>query len=153
MCGPPFLKQGKMHNNNEDLATKEALSLSFPFATIIADHCTMVPLSTRMLRQSNLPGSNYRRIICSCSYYMEHAKILLQQIREQIVLQQQQQEYAPGSYYRSILSSCSYYLEQIMLKMAKLEFENHKNQYFSWLLRSEQVKTNIFGNRMTKLTI
>ena len=24
--------------------------------------------------------------------------------------------------------------------MAKLEFENHKNQYFSWLLRSEQVK-------------
>ena len=25
----------------------------------------------------NLPGSNYRRIICSCSYYMEHAKILL----------------------------------------------------------------------------
>ena len=101
----------------------------------------------------NLPGSNYRRIICSCSYYMEHAKILIQQIREQIVLQQQQQEYAPGSYYRSILSSCSYYLEQIMLKMAKLEFENHKNQYFSWLLRSEQVKTNIFGNRMTKLTI
>ena len=40
-----------------------------------------------------------------------------------------------------------------MLKMAKLEFENHKNQYFSWLLRSEQVKTNIFGNRVTKLTI
>ena len=40
--------------------------------------------------------------------------------------------------------------EHIMLKMAKLEFENHKNQYFSWLLRSEQVKTNIFGNRMTK---
>ena len=65
----------------------------------------------------------------------------------------QQQEYAPGSYYRSILSSCSYYLEQIMLKMAKLEFENHKNQYFSWLLRSEQAKTNIFGNRVTKLTI
>ena len=25
----------------------------------------------------NLPGRNYRRIICSCSYYMEHAKILL----------------------------------------------------------------------------
>ena len=25
----------------------------------------------------NLPGSNYRRIICSCSYYMEDAKILL----------------------------------------------------------------------------
>ena len=24
----------------------------------------------------NLPGSNYRRIICSCSYYMEHPKIL-----------------------------------------------------------------------------
>ena len=40
-----------------------------------------------------------------------------------------------------------------MLKMAKLEFENHKNQHFSWLLRSEHVKTNIFGNRMTKLTI
>ena len=36
-----------------------------------------------------------------------------------------------------------------MLKMVKLEFETHKNQYFSWLLRSEQVKTNIFGNRMT----
>ena len=35
----------------------------------------------------------------------------------------------------------------------KLEFENHKNQYFSWLLRSEHVKTNIFGNGMTKLTI
>ena len=35
----------------------------------------------------------------------------------------------------------------------KLEFENHKNQYFSWLLRSEHDKTNIFGNRMTKLTI
>ena len=35
----------------------------------------------------------------------------------------------------------------------KLEFENHKNQYFSWLLRSEHVETNIFGNRMTKLTI
>ena len=40
-----------------------------------------------------------------------------------------------------------------MFKMAKFEFENHKNQYFSWLLRFEQVKTNIFGNRMTKLTI
>ena len=39
-----------------------------------------------------------------------------------------------------------------MLKMAKLEFENHKNQYFSWLLRSEHFKINIFGNRMTKLT-
>ena len=25
----------------------------------------------------NFPGSNYRRITCSCSYYMEHAKILL----------------------------------------------------------------------------
>ena len=36
--------------------------------------------------------------------------------------------------------------------MAKLEFENDKNQFFSWLLRSEHVKTNIFGNRMTKLT-
>ena len=35
----------------------------------------------------------------------------------------------------------------------KLEFENPKKQYFSWLLRSEHVKTNIFGNRMTKLTI
>ena len=35
----------------------------------------------------------------------------------------------------------------------KLELESHKNQYFSWLLRSEHVKTNIFGNRMTKLTI
>ena len=35
----------------------------------------------------------------------------------------------------------------------KLEFENHKNQYFSWLLRSEHVETNIFGNRMSKLTI
>ena len=58
-----------------------------------------------------------------------------------------------GSFYRSISSSCSYYPEHILLKMAKLEFENHKNQYFSWLLRPEQVKTNIFGNRMTKLTI
>ena len=35
----------------------------------------------------------------------------------------------------------------------KLEFENHKNQYFSWLLRSEQVKANIFGHRMRKFTI
>ena len=35
----------------------------------------------------------------------------------------------------------------------KLEFENHKNQYFSWLLRSEYIETNIFGNRMSKLTI
>ena len=34
-----------------------------------------------------------------------------------------------------------------------LEFENHKNQYFLWLLRSEHVETNIFGNRMSKLTI
>ena len=25
--------------------------------------------------------------------------------------------------------------------MAKLEFEIHKNQHFSWLLRSEHVKT------------
>ena len=40
----------------------------------------------------------------------------------------------------------------LLLKMAKLGFENHKNQYFSWLLRSEHVKTNIFGNRMTNLT-
>ena len=60
---------------------------------------------------------------------------------------------APGSIYRSILSSCSYYTEHILLKMAKLEFESQKNQYFSWLLRSEQAKTNIFGNRVTKLTI
>ena len=44
-----------------------------------------------------------------------------------------------GSCYRSISS--------------ELEFENHKYQYFSWLLRSEHVKINIFGNRMTKLTI
>ena len=43
--------------------------------------------------------------------------------------------------------------EHILLKKAKLEFENHKNQYISWLLRSEHVKTNIFGNRMTKLII
>ena len=35
----------------------------------------------------------------------------------------------------------------------KLEFENPKKQYFSWLLRSEHIKTNIFGNLMTKLTI
>ena len=40
-----------------------------------------------------------------------------------------------------------------MLKMTKLEFENHKNQYFSWLLRSEHFKTNMFGNLMTKFTI
>ena len=36
-----------------------------------------------------------------------------------------------------------------MLKMVKLEFENHKDQYFSWLLRSEQVKTNIFENSLS----
>ena len=59
----------------------------------------------------------------------------------------------PGSCFRSILSSCSYDKEHILLKMSKLEFENHKKQYFSWLLRSEHVKTNIFDNRMTKLTI
>ena len=35
----------------------------------------------------------------------------------------------------------------------KLAFENHKIQYVSWLLRSDHVKTNIFGNRMTKLTL
>ena len=40
-----------------------------------------------------------------------------------------------------------------MVKMAKLEFENHKNKYFSCLLRLEHVKTNVFGNRMTKYTI
>ena len=36
--------------------------------------------------------------------------------------------------------------------MAKLEFENHKNQLFPCLLRPEHVKTNHFGNGMTKLT-
>ena len=46
-----------------------------------------------------------------------------------------------------------HYTEQSMLKMANLEFENHRYQYFSWLLISEHVKKNIFGNRMTKLTI
>ena len=101
----------------------------------------------------NLPCSIYRRIICSCSYCMEHPKILLYQLLEQIILFQQNPQYAPGSCYSSILSSCSHYLEHILLKVAKLEFENHKNQYLSWLLRSEHVKTNIFGNRMTKLTI
>ena len=39
-----------------------------------------------------------------------------------------------------------------MLKMAKLEFENHKKQFFSWFLRFEQVKTYIFENRTIKLT-
>ena len=53
-----------------------------------------------------------------------------------------------GAYYPPVVTTW-----KIMLKMAKLEFENHKNQYFSWLLKSEQVKTNIFENRMTKLTI
>ena len=62
-------------------------------------------------------------------------------------------KYALSSSYRRMICSCSNYLEQIMLKMAKLEFENHKNQYFSWLLRSEHVETNIFGNLTTKLTI
>ena len=42
-----------------------------------------------------------------------------------------------GSCYRSILS----------------EIRDWKSQYFSWLLKSEHVKTNIFGNCMTKLTI
>ena len=84
---------------------------------------------------------------------MEHPKILLFQLLEQIILFQQNPQYAPGSCYSSILSSCSHYLEHILLKVAKLEFENHKNQYLSWLLRSEHVKTNIFGNRLTKLTI
>ena len=58
-------------------------------------------------------------------------------------------EYVPDSCYRIILTSCSYYLEQIMLKMAKLEFENHKKTNIS---RGDHVKTNIFGKRMTKLT-
>ena len=105
----------------------------------------------------NLPCSIYRRIICSCSYCMEHQKILLYQLLyqllEKIILNWQKPQYASSSCYRSILSSCSYDKEHILLKMAKLEFENHKKQYFSWFLRSEHVKTNIFGNRMTKLTI
>ena len=33
----------------------------------------------------NLPCSIYRRIICSCSYCMEHPKILLYQLLEQII--------------------------------------------------------------------
>ena len=41
----------------------------------------------------------------------------------------------------------------VRYEVMKLEFENHKNQYFSWLLRSEHIETSIFGNRMTKLTI
>ena len=53
---------------------------------------------------------------------------------------------ASGAYYTPVATT-------ILLKMAKLKFENHKNQYFSWLLRSEQVKTNIFENCMIKLTI
>ena len=55
-------------------------------------------------------------------------------------------------YLQYTMSSCSYYTEHILLKIAKLEFENHKNEYFSWLLLSEHVKTNIFGNHMTTLT-
>ena len=51
-----------------------------------------------------------------------------------------------GAYYPPVA-------EHVLLKMAKSEFENHKNKYFSWWLRSKHVKTNIFGNRMTKLTI
>ena len=42
---------------------------------------------------------------------MEHSKILLFQLLEQIILHSQKPEYAPGSCYRSILSSGSYYLE------------------------------------------
>ena len=57
---------------------------------------------------------------------------------------------ATGAYYPPV---ATYNTGHIMLKMAELEFENHKNQYFSWMLRSEQVETNIFENRMTKLTI
>ena len=102
---------------------------------------------------NNLPGSNYRRLICSCSYYIEHPKILLYELLEQIILRYQKPKYAPGCCYRSILFSCSCYTKHILLKVTKLEFENNKNKYFSWLLRSEHVKTNIFGNRMTKLTI
>ena len=41
--------------------------------------------------------------------------------------------------------------QQITLKSAKLEFGNHKNQYFSWLLRSEHVKTNIFQKSHNKI--
>ena len=52
---------------------------------------------------------------------------------------------ATGVYYHPVATTRSI--------LAKLEFENHKNQYFSWLLRSEQVKANIFENRMIKLTI
>ena len=39
-----------------------------------------------------------------------------------------------------LLSSCSYYPEQIRLKMAKLEFENHKNQYFSGCLDPNKLR-------------
>ena len=35
----------------------------------------------------NLPCSIYRRIICSCRYYLEHPKILLLRLLEQILLQ------------------------------------------------------------------
>ena len=55
-----------------------------------------------------------------------------------------------GAYYPPVATTWSRNIgfcdSHNMLKMAKLEFENHKNQYFSWLLRSEQVKTNIFEN-------
>ena len=45
MCGLTFPKQGKVHNNNEeDFATKEALTLSFFFATIIAKKLKLQPM-------------------------------------------------------------------------------------------------------------
>ena len=75
----------------------------------------------------NLQCSIYRRIICSCSYCIQHLKILLYQLLEHIILHWQNPQYPPVSCYRSILSSFSYYQERILLKMAKLEFENHKN--------------------------
>ena len=52
---------------------------------------------------------------------------------------------ATGAYYPPVATTLS-------ILCSKLEFENHKNQYFSWLLRSERVKTNIFGNRMANST-
>ena len=57
----------------------------------------------------NLPCSICRRIICSCSYCMEHPKFLLYELLEQIILHKQKPQYAPGSCYRSKLPSCSYY--------------------------------------------
>ena len=83
VLGQTFTFQGKKSN--------------LPYFPISSAQCSRCQLGCS--GSQNLPGSNYRRIICSCSYYMEHAKILLYQLLEQIILHKsivQKPQYALG---------------------------------------------------------